>query len=114
MMSSPVQWTGAPAALLVDHVGYNAMDLIPLPRLAECMAIGEAAGCVCRPVRHRRQEGPAGRVGAVCRTVVPHHIVRIIHRIGGDGNARSEEHKTETPVTNAHIVFCLLLEKNTM
>src|SRR3546814_6496048 len=56
MMSSPVQWTGAPAALLVDHVGYNAMDLIPLPRLAECMAIGEAAGCVCRPDRHRRQE----------------------------------------------------------
>jgi hypothetical protein len=87
MTSPPVQWTGAPAALLVDHVGYNTGE-IPLPRLAEGMAIGlgEAADSVCRPVTHRRQEGPVRRVGAVCRTVVLHHIVRIIHRIGGDGN----------------------------
>src|SRR3546814_13745876 len=95
MMSSPVQWTGAPAALLVDHVGYNAMDLIPLPRLAECMAIGEAAGCVCRQVRHRSQDGTVGRVGAVCRTVVPHHIDRIIHPYGGVGYAHRPQPQTK-------------------
>src|SRR3546814_8684290 len=60
----------------------------------------------------RRQGTAAGRGPAARRHQADDRRAREVRNRAPEGCDRSEEHTSETPVTNAHLVCRLLLEKN--
>src|SRR5918996_3686739 len=77
-----------PAPVAVGDVRHHAVDLVTVLGPGELVPVtlGQLAGGVLGSVGTAREEHPIDRVEPVRRSVVPHHLRRVVLRVRGDGD----------------------------